>query len=84
MTRTADIQWGSNDHSYGIEDGERPGVGIGLFAQALSVWCFLNPDDSDVVSASRVFNCSVHSIKEAVNWDSWMYLNGSKIEFDGE
>lgn len=84
MDVTPDIEWGSSDDSYGIEDGERPGVGIGLFAKALSVWCYCNPEAFDVITASRAFNCSVRSIKEAVNYDSYMYLDGSKIEFDGE
>lgn len=68
-------------------DRETGKPGIGLFANALSVWSTMQNRDTTVEEAAVVFNVPVEMVRTAVEWHPWMLLegkDGNVIGHDGE
>lgn len=54
------------------------------FGNALQVWSLAQDRPVTVAEAALAFNVTPALIRECIDDDSWMYLDGEWIEHDGE
>lgn len=62
--------------------GEIPDQSI--FSNRIQMWSLENPDNSTVAAASKHFGVPGPDIIRGVEGHHWMYLDGFRIEHDGE
>lgn len=58
--------------------------GVDLFSNALSVWAWAQGRAQTVNEAAAAFNVTPDIIRQAVENHYWMFLNGDRIEHDGD
>lgn len=69
-------------HDFNLVTGQ---PGVGLFANALSVWAWAQNRKITVNDAALAFNVAPALIRQAVEYHYWMFLGtGGIIEHEGE
>jgi len=54
-----------------------------IFSTAVAMWSYCQPDDPTVNKAALAFNATPDVIKQAVNENHCLFLNGDIIEPEG-
>ena len=57
---------------------------VGLFSEALQVWCFAQDHPVTIAEAAVAFRVTEALIVEAIESHPWMYVDGAYVGHEGE
>ncbi len=78
------LAFGADPDSWNIDEGGDGNPGIGLVGLAIQVWAWLQDRPVTVNEAALTFNMAAELVRQAVADHPWMFLNGDRIEHEGE